>query len=783
MADLNEEENLKRLDAQLKAGIQQVLLSQNFKNFLETQSAFFSYKYSFRNSFLIKMQIPYASYVMGAEGWKKFGRSVTDNTKGAFIVIPVFTKKDSQYLKGLKDELSNELRDNPGLEQAKISINNSKIVFTLQKNGIWGIEEGKQSQRFYSEKEFNSFFYQNIINKLPPAFKSGQVFDIKDTDTPEYLWVKNGFSYNEAARDDKGNCIRNGNNEYKIINSPERINRFQQKLDFVIPQNDRRKMELLFGALRDVCKNNGISIEAVGRGMLPNGNDGCDALFNFENYKLQYSDDLSIERRISCIFHELAHAFLHNNLNRLAGEMAVDKNDIDHSVMEIQAEATAYLTAKKFGIETDTESFQYLAAFTDNLAMPELEKSLSVIHRASNTLLSEIEKELIKSGYNLALDPVPVTQMDRDQLRTFALKYAEDAVVERSSAYADVLHDLTQDYEKAMGAEKENIEDQIRCVTKINGEIAEMKKLLRELYSITDLRDKAKILGIVEGLDTAFNNIYRLEARYDYLIDEHMAMLKENDNRVSRFLDDPVSFLNDLKPKYAVLAELSTHELDYIVKSKVISEDYSYLLRNERDVPQFVDIAAQRAFYIDDMCSKNGTFIEINNMDNIDPYNRPAFARGELCHPKYADALIQETEEFIRHAKARAKENNEYYPYSRCDLTVYTPNKNGGLNSLETALDIGDKSQKGLSDHLRQCCKTAESKEIFRAYSNSLRDSVWEFHAMPKIPTFDDSGGGSFLSAEKGDANDKVQNLSVNKIEQQMVKGPRSHKLEIGEGA
>jgi len=405
MADTNEEENLKKLDAQLKAGIKQVLLSENFKNFLEAQSSFFSYRYSFRNSLLIKMQIPYASYVMGAEDWKKFGRNVTDTTNGAFIVIPVFTKKDSQYLKGLKDELSRELKDNPGLDQAKISLNNSKMIFTLQRNGIWGIEEGKQTQKFYSEKAFDSFFNQNIINKLPPDYKVGRVYDIMDTDTPEYLWVKNGFSYNEAARDDKGHCIKNENNEYKIINSPERIDRFQQKLDLTVPPNDRRKMELLFGAIRDVCKNNGISIEAVDRGMLPHGKDGCDAIFNFENQKLQYSDDLSIERRISCIFHELAHAFLHNNLNRLAGEMAVDEDDIDHSIMEIQAEATAFLTAKRFGIETDTESFQYLAAFSGNLALPELEKSLGVIHKASNTLLSCISRDKLYPQYLSNIEP------------------------------------------------------------------------------------------------------------------------------------------------------------------------------------------------------------------------------------------------------------------------------------------------------------------------------------------------------------------------------------------
>ena len=43
----------------------------------------------------------------------------------------------------IKNELIKMLEDNPDSDHAKKRIGSSKIEFTLQRNGIWGVESGE----------------------------------------------------------------------------------------------------------------------------------------------------------------------------------------------------------------------------------------------------------------------------------------------------------------------------------------------------------------------------------------------------------------------------------------------------------------------------------------------------------------------------------------------------------------------------------------------------------------------------------------------------------------
>ena len=793
MTDQNTDEiNMRRLNSQLRAGIRSVLLSDSFKNFLETQARFYSNHYSFKNTLLIQQQINDPTYVMGAEEWKKYGRQVADDAKEALINIPIYPKEDSHYLDKIKYELRSMLMDDPGLMLAKKRLGASKIEITLQKNGIWGVESGGSGRRFSNETELDKFYWKNLNNKLPADYMIGKVYDVKDTFIPEFLWVKNNFSFHEAVLDDHGDLITNNKGEFKITNSAERISRFVESLDFEIPKNDEVKMNLLLTALKDVCKNNGISIEATDRGLIENGDKGCDGVCDFQNRRIQYANDLSLERRISVVAHEMAHVLMHSNLQRLSDVMGIDKKEIDHKLIEIQAEATAYLTANKFGIETGTSSFQYLATYSNSLALRQIEKSLEVIHKASKSMLNFIEKELIKSGYNLSLSPVSVTEMNEEQLRMYASRYLEDAVIQRSAEYADILKNLAGDYEKANDVEKDNIEDQVRCVSKINQAISETKELLRKL-SNTDANEKADIIGIIERLDSLLSSIHRNETKFNYLVNEHMDILKENDNLVSLFSKDPMKALNRLENRYAELENLSKRETDYIALSKIILDDYSYLLRNERDTPNFVNAATQRAYYIDDMSSKNGVFVEINYMEHFDAYNRPALSRGELCHPKYADTVIREIEQSIRLLKGNAIENNEYFPYCRCDLTVFSPNPAGGLHALHASIDLGDKGQEGLTDFLEQRCNDGLRKEIFRAYENAQHDLISDFHTVPRITLSEEYNNLRASQSADRDARDtvphkeKTQNelthYELNTSERKNTAGSRKARMDISEGA
>lgn len=79
------DDKLKALLEQAEQGTKDVFESDRYRNYLATMSKFHSY--SFRNSLLILMQKPEASYVAGYSAWqKKFKRQVQRGEKGIQIV-------------------------------------------------------------------------------------------------------------------------------------------------------------------------------------------------------------------------------------------------------------------------------------------------------------------------------------------------------------------------------------------------------------------------------------------------------------------------------------------------------------------------------------------------------------------------------------------------------------------------------------------------------------------------------------------------------------------------
>lgn len=79
------DEKLKELLERAEQGTKEVFESDNYRNYLATMSKFHSYSY--RNSLLILLQKPEASYVAGYSAWqKKFNRQVQKGEKGIQIV-------------------------------------------------------------------------------------------------------------------------------------------------------------------------------------------------------------------------------------------------------------------------------------------------------------------------------------------------------------------------------------------------------------------------------------------------------------------------------------------------------------------------------------------------------------------------------------------------------------------------------------------------------------------------------------------------------------------------
>jgi len=93
---------LEEIKEQLDQGIQEVMTSERFKEWLQFLSSFHSY--SFNNTILIYMQNPQATLVKGFNEWKKYGRFVKKGAKAIKVLAPLIGKKKEKEEKSDKKE-------------------------------------------------------------------------------------------------------------------------------------------------------------------------------------------------------------------------------------------------------------------------------------------------------------------------------------------------------------------------------------------------------------------------------------------------------------------------------------------------------------------------------------------------------------------------------------------------------------------------------------------------------------------------------------------------------
>ena len=76
----------------LEQGVQEVMSSEGWRRYLQTQARF--HNYSAGNVLLILVQKPEAEQVAGFSTWRDLGRNVRKGEKGIQILAPVFPKRD-----------------------------------------------------------------------------------------------------------------------------------------------------------------------------------------------------------------------------------------------------------------------------------------------------------------------------------------------------------------------------------------------------------------------------------------------------------------------------------------------------------------------------------------------------------------------------------------------------------------------------------------------------------------------------------------------------------------
>jgi len=96
-------EGLEEIKEQLDQGIQEVMTSEKFQEWLKFLSTF--HTYSFNNTILIYIQNPQATLVKGFHEWKKHERFVKKGAKAIKILAPLIGKKKEQ---GIDETIENE---------------------------------------------------------------------------------------------------------------------------------------------------------------------------------------------------------------------------------------------------------------------------------------------------------------------------------------------------------------------------------------------------------------------------------------------------------------------------------------------------------------------------------------------------------------------------------------------------------------------------------------------------------------------------------------------------
>lgn len=718
--------------AEIKDGVRGMMTSEKFKAYLDTRSHLFYRNFSVNNTISIFMRKPNASYVMGYDQWQAVGRTPLPKT-GIPIIVPMFyyEKYTGGLYKSIRADLTAQLERNPD-RTAVYRIGKSGLELTMIKNThSMGVRmNGKEVGILDTEKKQREFIDSNILNKMVAGFTVNYVFDVSDTVVKDKIWVRQSEAKkSEMVLDKNGEPIK-GTGAYKgkvqIYNTPERQAKFQPNLDMSVVEKDPAKMKILHEALVSISERHGVPVTVVDRESDENLRNGADGYFRrpSDEIKSEYPrgyivmprDVLENEptRAVANLIHEIAHSDLHGNLEKLSQQMGDEK--ITRDMKEIQAEATAYLTAKQYGLDTSTASFSYLANWAQGFDLQTFEKSLDVINIEATKLVSEISAELESRGLTHDLQDKPKEPLSAEQTKAMAGAYVQRAL-EAKSVIDNQLASIP-----TLVKENEGNTDLLDIVYQqkknLDLQIGEVEAQLLNAEKLETSVDRAEQEELISVLDASFKRSDNLRLNFAEK-NETFAKVQQRDKvgLKEQFVANPQKTLNAMKKEYPQLAQLSDVQRGYIAKSQYIRENLVSLLNSN---PQkFIEEATKRAVDVEKVMAKNGSFVEVAFCESWK--NGKVFEGGEIMHPKVADKIVKEAESQISGLKAQAESKGEYVPYIKCGLTVFTVSEKAkNLSAYACRIDLGDGQQKGLADYLHQ---VANSKtELVQHFDSATRE-------------------------------------------------------------
>ena len=155
-------------------------------------------------------------------------------------------------------------------------------------------------------------------------------------------------------------------------------------------QQDGKVDYMLLNGLLEVAKARKVAVNrCVSKDELGTAH-GCCWFMNEDGTasKIDLREDLTEITEVTVLIHELAHSILHNR-DEYEGHSPL-------SIKELEAESTAYLVAKRYGIDTSAKAFDYIIGH--NLKDPDLKTTMldagSRINKAYKEIITIVDKHI-----------------------------------------------------------------------------------------------------------------------------------------------------------------------------------------------------------------------------------------------------------------------------------------------------------------------------------------------------------------------------------------------------
>lgn len=282
--------------------------------------------------------------------------------------------------------------------------------------------------------------------------------------------------------------------------------------------------------------------------------DDKDGFYHQVEKRIALREGMSERQTMAAIIHEISHATLHA-LDMEHLRESLKERGKDQRTMEVEAESIAYVVCQHYGIETGENSFGYIAMWSKNKTLPELQASLKVIRDTASDLIGRIDERL--------------AEMEREAKQELAAECdKEEALLSGDDARYGI-------YQIANGTRADDIRFMGMDVFDRQG-----IRVLREDYQLVYIGE----LGEEDSLDTIFEK-FNLDRPVDFkghsLSVSDIVLLHENGRNMAHFVDrfgfrEVPDFLNLSEERAYTLLSDDKPEKYLMIQNSEEGFDYSF---------------------------------------------------------------------------------------------------------------------------------------------------------------------------------------------------------------